>query len=196
MARTSRLLGALGLLLALMGLGAVATARTVASAEMSPELKPGDTVWLLPLPVIRGDLVALRDPLDPERVVLRRAIAGPGQKVRYEDGQIRIEVKLVRQKDMGQEGAVRFLEETMWSKPPARANTWVIQRQSPDVAWEHDAYTVPEGSWYLLADDRDRALDSRWWGPIPESDFLGVVRLRYGPADAWRPGVEILRPIP
>jgi hypothetical protein len=53
--------------------------------------------------------------------------------------------------------------------------------------------TVPEGHWYLLAEDRDGALDSRFWGPVPEAAISGVARLRVGGTDAWRPQpVELL----
>jgi hypothetical protein len=55
--------------------------------------------------------------------------------------------------------------------------------------------TVPDGHWYLMADDRDVALDSRWWGPIDETEILGVVRLHRAVPDIWREEWQILRPV-
>ena len=183
------------LALALSG-AAAATVRRVGSDEMSPSIKAGEHVVLLPLSPIRGDVVALADPLDPARVVLRRAIAGGGQRVTYENGELRVDVKRVRQKEMTLLGPERVTQETMWSKPPARANNWLLRYRKEGVKWKAPAVLVPEGSWYLLADDRDGSLDSRWWGPIAEDRLMGVVRLRWGEADTWRPSVEILNPIP
>ena len=55
-------------------------------------------------------------------------------------------------------------------------------------------FEVPEGHWFLLADNRDGAVDSRWWGPVPESRIQGVVRLRQGPEDPWRSAWQVLLP--
>ncbi len=181
--------------LLLVGLGA-SRVHTVGSDEMSPSIRAGDRVLIIPRAPLRGDVVALEDPLDPERVVLRRAIADGDKRVRYENGELRVDVKRIRQKDMGELDGDRVTQETMWSKPPARANLWLLRYQKEPVHWEAEPVAVPEGSWYLLADHRDRALDSRWWGPISEEKFLGVVRVRYGPADDWRPELEFLNPIP
>ncbi len=196
MTRTAKiLLLLLALPLALLGAGATKV-RTVGSDEMSPSIRAGDRVLILPLEPIRGDVVALQDPLDPARVVLRRAIADGSKRVRYEDGELRVDVKRIRQKEMGELDGDRVTQETMWSKPPARANTWLLRYKKEPVKWKAEVVPVPDGSWYLLADNRDGAVDSRWWGPISTDRFLGVVRLRYGPADDWRPEWEILNPIP
>lgn len=196
MTRTAKiLLLLLALPLALLGAGATKV-RTVGSDEMSPSIRAGDRVLILPLEPIRGDVVALQDPLDPARVVLRRAIADGSKRVRYEDGELRVDVKRIRQKEMGELDGDRVTQETMWSKPPARANTWLLRYAGEPVKWKAEVVPVPDGSWYLLADNRDDAVDSRWWGPISTERFLGVVRLRYGPADDWRPEWEILNPIP
>lgn len=194
--RARRLLIALVGLPLLLGGFAGATVRTVGSDEMSPSIRAGDRVLILPLTPIRGDVVALADPLDPSRIVLRRVIADGSKRVKIEDGELRVDVKRIRQKEMGQLDGDRVTQETMWSKPPARANNWLLRYRATPIHWSAEPVLVPDGSWYLLADNRDSALDSRWWGPIPESQLKGVVRLRYGPADDWRPEWEILDPIP
>lgn len=194
--RSKTILTTLGLLVGLLALGGAASARKVLGQDMAPTIAPGEWVFLLPVPIIRGDVVALKDPLDPGRTILRRAYAGPGSEVGYEDGTVRVGIKKIRQKEMGTLDSWRVLEETVWSKPPARANTWLIRRYPESVRWNMDRIIVPDGHWFLLADDRDGALDSRWWGTIAESDLLGVVRARVGTADTWRPAVQWMKPIP
>jgi signal peptidase I len=188
--RTKILLGLLGITL----MASVLPMRTVASDEMSPSIRSGDTVWVVPgATILQGDVVALLDPLDPERTILRRAIAGGGTSVRYTDDGLRVGVKRLRLADMGVLNGYTVHKETIWTKPPAAPTEWLIRRRrDPSVQWEAEAVDVPEDHWYLLADDRDDAVDSRWWGPIPAASIQGVVRMRYGPSDLWRPRLELL----
>lgn len=173
------------LTLLLVGLLAL-PARRITDLEMSPALQPADLVWVLPVPPLRGDLVVLRDPLDPGRRVVRRTLAGGGAKVSWDENGVRVDSKRIRQTDMGMLEGDRLMKEVLWSKPPARAREWLVRLRKPPAPYLSEAVLVPEGHWYLLADDRDRALDSRWWGPVPEQAIEGVIRLRVGAPDAWR----------
>ena len=189
--RTKILIGLLGVTLC----SGLLLARTVDGDEMSPSIRSGDVVWILPgLDILQGDVVVLQDPLDPERTVLRRAIAGGGTTVRFTNDGIRVDSKRLRQKDMGSLDGYAVHQETLWSKPPARATEWLIRRRrDPSVQWAAEPVDVPEDHWYLLADDRDDAVDSRWWGPVPVASIRGVVRLRYGPPDPWRDRLVLLK---
>ena len=60
------------------------------------------------------------------------------------------------------------------------------------MRWGADPVDVPTDHWYVLADDRDYTMDSRQWGPVPTAALAGVVRLRLGAGDQWRPPVEWL----
>lgn len=178
---------AAGLTLLLL-VAALVPMRTVDGTEMMWSLQPGDRVWILPDRVRKADIVLLEDPLEPGRMVLRRAVAEAGQKVRIEDNSVRINGKRIRQVEMGTDGDHRVQKEVIWSKPPARANPYFVRLLTEPTRYELGGkIEVPEGHWFLLADDRDGALDSRWWGPIPESAIQGVVRAHYTPVpDAWR----------
>lgn len=189
--RTKTALGILGLGMVL----ALAPMRRVTGDEMSPTVRDGDLVWVIPgLEVLRGDVVAVADPLDPSRVILRRAIAPGGTKVRFTDDGVRVDSQRLRIKDMGTAEEYAVYKEILWSKPPATAVEWLTRRiREPAVYWAAEPVEVPPDHWYLLADDRDDALDSRWWGPVPATSIRGVVRLRYGPADLWRAQLELLR---
>lgn len=180
-------------LLGLLGLIVVAVLvplRRVEGSDMAWTLQPGEHVWIVPDRVRKADVVAVIDPLDPARVVLRRAVAAAGESVSWEDATLRINGKRVRQSDMGDVAGWKVVEETIWSRPPARANKFLPRfRPSLRAPWKQPGkVTVPEGHWYLLADSRDGALDSRFWGPVPESAIEGVARAWVGAADTWRPG--------
>ena len=195
MRRLSRLLKPAAALLAVALVLFLLPIRRVGSNEMAWTLQQGDLVWILPQRISRGDIVLLADPLDPDRRILRRAVAAAGQKVRYEEGTIRINGKRIRQQDMGKDGEFRIMKEVIWSSPPARPNPYLVRLKLKPVKWAIDGKVeVPDGHWYLMADDRNQALDSRWWGPIPEDQILGVVRLRVSQKDEWRPEFELHLP--
>lgn len=189
-----RLLTRLSLaLLTLLVVAAVVPMRRVADDEMSPGLKRGDLIWVLPVTPLRGDVVLLDDPLDPGRTILRRTLVGAEGKVAWDANGIRVAGKRIRQTDMGVYEGDRVIEELIWSKPPAREKTWRVRLRKLPAPWVADEIVVPEGHWYLLADDRDRALDSRSFGTIPIESIRGVVRLRIGRPDAWRSWFEWMK---
>jgi len=177
----------LGGLVVLAGVAGAVPARRVVGDDMLWTVKPGDIVWIVPDRVRKADVVLVDDPLDPGKQVLRRVIAAPGEKVRVDDSGVRVNGKRIRQTEMGDQPGLRIRKEVIWSKPPARANPYFTQLSVPEVAWSTPGVLeVPEGHWYVMADNRDAAVDSRWWGPVPESAIHGVVRARYGEVDTWR----------
>jgi len=162
--------------------------RRVVGHDMAPSLLEGDFAWVVPgLTVRPGDVVALTDPLDPTQTILRRAIAGPGKSLKYDDGGSRIDNKRLRRSTMGDMGPYTVIEEKLWSRAPNEPTSWIIRQiTSPAVYWEAEAVPVPDDHWYVLADDRDESLDSRWWGPVHQDAIQGVVRFWIGPAHTWR----------
>jgi signal peptidase I len=176
------LAAALVLALALLAVGSLFL-RRVTSDDMAPTLLPGDIVWIVPHTPTRGDVVRIPDPNDPDHFVLRRIIAEPEQKVRFDENGLRVNGKRVRQQDPVAVDGVVTTKETIWSKPPARASSWFVHRADRESSWKTEPYEVPAGQWYVLADNREWALDSRWWGAVDASAVTGVVRLRIGPPD-------------
>ena len=167
------------LLLALLlpPLVALLTARRVVDDAMSPSIRAGDVVLLGPGGADPGDVVCLADPADPSRAVLRRVIAVEGQTVALGRGAARVNGEAHRVREMGPFGANTARSEQ---------NRYLIQESSRSPALADQSWTVPPGHRFVLADDRDGALDSRAWGPVPATFGCGVVWLRLGPADLWR----------
>lgn len=185
----------LGVLVVLVALAVLLPLRKVVGNDMAWSIQDGDMVWVLPDRVRKADVVLLEDPLQPGRMVLRRVIADGGQKVRIDEGGVRVNGKRVRPTDMGDAEEYRIVKEVIWSRPPARANPYFTRQLRLPEAWSTPGVIeVPEAHWYVMADDRDGALDSRWWGPVPSSAIQGVVRARYGSADTWRTAWQLILP--
>ena len=187
---------ALGLFTVVLVIAALAPLRTVAGHDMDWTVQEGDLIWVVPDRVRKADVVLVADPLDPGKRVLRRVVAGPGDRVRVDEAGVRVNGKRLRQVEMGDVPEHHIRKEVIWSKPPARANPYLIQITTPVTSWSSEGVVeVPEGHWYLLADRRDHAVDSRWWGPVPESQIQGVARFLYGPTNTWRESpYNLLRP--
>jgi signal peptidase I len=45
--------------------------------------------------------------------------------------------------------------------------------------------TVPEGTCFVLGDNRENSRDSRHFGPVPLGDVVGVAEYVYLPGDTW-----------
>ncbi|MBO85508.1 MAG: signal peptidase I [Deltaproteobacteria bacterium] len=186
-ARVKSLAKGLGILLAVTVLVGLIPVRQVRGDDMLWSIQPGDFIWIVPDRVRKADVVLVTNPLDSDRKVLRRVVAGPGDRVRVDDSSVRVNGKRIRQTEMGDRPGHRIRKEVIWSRPPARANPYFTQLVIPEVPWSTPGVVeVPEGHWYLLADRRDRGVDSRWWGPVSESVIEGVVRMQAGPTNTWR----------
>lgn len=149
--------------------------------EMAPSLLAGDLVLVLPVEPRPGDVVAVVDPLDPARWTLRR-VETIGGAVRYEDGVCYTS---------GSE-APRVLEMGRDTEAVVRTEGDHLVRLAPGtVRWSLPETGVPDDSAFLVADARDAAIDSRWWGPVPLAALQGVVALRVGaPRHPWRGWLE------
>ena len=159
---------------------------------MMPSIEPGDRVWAWSTSVVLpGDVVIIRDPLDPDVRILRRIVAVEGQSIAVDDHLIRVGNRRLRTAAMGDSGNYVVTRETLWATKPAVGHSWLTRfpRDNPSQ-WSADPVEVPPGHVYVLADDRDRAMDSRWWGPVPLSAIEGTVRGRWGRSHQWRESWE------
>ncbi len=90
------------------------------------------------------------------------------------------------------DGGCKVFCETIWSKPPARANTYLpVIRNTVQLDRSGGKVTVPDGHLFVVADHRDAAADSRVWGPVPAATLRGVVRARWGQDGPWQPAFAL-----
>ena len=174
--------------------GATVSAFHVRGDDMAPSIQADDWVWVVPWGEPHpGDVVVLSDPLDSQQRVLRRVLAVAGQTITYDADSIRVNKKRLRKQAMGDDDPYLVAKETLWAKKPEKGHSWLTRLVAyPATHWRADPVTVPDGHLYLLADDRDAAIDSRWWGTLPVEAVEGIVRFRWGPATTWRTEMEWL----
>jgi signal peptidase I len=119
--------------------------------------------------VRRGDIIVFKKPGDdvnPGNVLVKRAVAGPG------------DVVLVRDKKLYVNGKPADGPYVQHTDPEVYPNDPAI----PDMARRRDQFgpfPVPPGHWFGMGDNRDNSLDSRYWGPIPRENIFGRPTILY-----------------
>jgi signal peptidase I len=132
----------------------------VDSASMVPTYAEGDVVLVSQrapdVDDLRpGDLVVFRSPEDGVRTI-KRVVGLGGQRVVVLDG-------------------VLFVDDEPVDEP-------YVEPELVDGYYSR-TFTVPEGSVFVMGDNRGNSVDSRDYGPVGASDLLGRTLLRL-----WPPG--------
>jgi signal peptidase I len=131
----------------------------VVNISMQPTFVEGDVLLVNKLAyklgkLHTGDVVIFHNPNDLEEDYIKRLIGKPGDVVRVEGG-----VVFVNDTP---------LEEEYISDPPYYSGEWI----------------VPEGSVFVLGDNRNQSSDSHSWGYVPLEDLVGKALVVYWPFDA------------
>jgi signal peptidase I len=116
---------------------------------------------LLPARALRrGDVVVFRFPADPRRDFIKRVVALPGETVAIRDKRVFVDGEPLS------EPYAFHADDAIWPDDPAIAEDHRLRDQLP-------AIRVPEGTYFVLGDNRDDSNDSRFWGPVPDSLIEG-----------------------
>ena len=131
-----------------------------------PELH-GPLGELFPLrEVRRGDIIVFRYPLQPDTDFVKRVIGMPGDTVE------------VRDKKVAVNGIVLDEPYVIHEDP----QIYPLQPALPEPYRSRDQFgpfTVPEGQYFAMGDNRDRSSDSRYWGTVPRSMIKGRAFMVY-----------------
>jgi len=176
-----RLYWAIGLLLLLATLSQFRLVR-VSDGDMAPGFRPGDWVLLGPGRADPGEVVHLQDPSDPARGIFRRIVGEAGDQILYKSGNLALNSRGLRIREMNREDNWVIRSE---------ADAWLLRKRAGRDLSPHVEHLVEEDTVYLMADARDEAIDSRWWGAVPRSKLGKKVWLRWGEPDVWRKRLSV-----
>ena len=99
----------------------------------------------------RGDVVVLRPPSEPQKYYVKRVIGLPGDVITLRGGYVYLKAK-------GTDAEVK-LDETGYLTAKNLGHTY---HRAPDDGNESPiTYTVPDGSYFVLGDNRTNSTDSR-----------------------------------
>jgi signal peptidase I len=140
------------------------------SIPLSPPLPQGRLLGQAPA---RGDIVVFKKPNDGRTDVIKRLIGLPGDKVQVVEGVVRINGRPVPRElvetsveaPFGEAIPVGRFRETLPSGKTYVTNSWGSGTPGANTG----VYTVPEGCFFVMGDNRDNSLDSRFdAGAIPK----------------------------
>lgn len=158
----------------------------IPTGSMIPTLEVGDFIVVnkfaygIRLPVIGTKVFEVEDPASGDVMVfipphedeyfIKRVVGTPGDKVRYEDKRLYIN---------GVEQPQQFVARM----PPERPRYLLFEetlggvdhlvRTIPFRESEPGEWTVPEGHYFVMGDNRDQSSDSRYWGFVSDDAIVG-----------------------
>jgi len=164
----------------------------VPTASEAPNILPGDHVlvnkqvlhWRYPR---RGDVVVFRVPHQPGRQWIKRIIALAGDTVAVRQGQVFVNGrKLDHERVPGEslpEATGGLPGEVLQEVNGASRYLILLDRREESV--DFPEVTVPDGTCFVLGDNRSDSTDSRQFGFIPLGELRGVFQYIYCPAGSW-----------
>ena len=171
---------------------------TIPAASMSPTLVVGDTIVVnkwgygnyrtmgfqvaktapSKLPK-RGEIFVFQFPLEPHVDYVKRIIGLPGDEIMYRGKVLYFkqacvsdpceEYKMIDKTLLDDTKSPNLIYEEIIGKNSYRIIENAKRLSAPQV------FTVPDGAYFVLGDNRDNSADSRIWGFVPSENIIGKV---------------------
>jgi signal peptidase I len=146
----------------------------------------------------RGDVVVFRRPHNPQEVWIKRVIGLPGDRVQVTGGHVLVNGKEILRQATGltedHDAPGRVVPRVVETAPNGRR--YVTFGGAMDGEGDNtDVYVVPAGDYFMMGDNRDNSLDSRWpqeigAGVVPGENIIGRAE---AVVLSWR-GASLLKP--
>lgn len=141
-------------------------------------------------PPQRGDVMVFRYPPQPSMDYIKRVVGVPGDEIAYLNKRLTVNGKPVETSalpDFFDEDAMRYFKQfdeqlgehrhrliTNADVPAfVQGASNFAHRDQCRYSVEGVVCKVPEGQYFMMGDNRDNSLDSRYWGFVPEANIVG-----------------------
>jgi signal peptidase I len=141
-------------------------------------------------PVARGDVMVFKYPPRPSVDYIKRVVGIPGDEIAYLNKKLTINGQAVPTESVPEffdESVMRYSKQFQEKLGPKTHNLLVDDDRPAFIPGAEDFpfkercnYTVegvtcrvPEGHYFMMGDNRDNSLDSRYWGFVPDANIVG-----------------------
>jgi len=128
----------------------------------------------------RGDIIVFHYPVDPSQYFVKRVIGLPGDKIHLDNKTVVVN---------GQPLSESYVVHSSRNNAPFRDDFPLDAVYSGNInrRWRSELphhvisgdLVVPPGNYFVMGDNRDQSLDSRYWGFVPRSYVMGRPLLIY-----------------
>ncbi|CAN5403973.1 signal peptidase I [soil metagenome] len=147
----------------------------------------------------RGDVVVFRLPRDPQQTWIKRVIGLPGDRIQVTGGVVSVNDRALPQAAEGlardHDAPERTVMQVRETQPGGR--TYVTYDGGMGgIGDDTGVYVVPEGFYFMMGDNRDNSLDSRWprelgVGLLPAGNIVGKAEVVVA---SWKSGAALVKP--
>ena len=141
-------------------------------------------------PVQRGDVMVFRYPPKPSVDYIKRVVGVPGDEVAYLNKKLTVNGQSVASEslpDYFDESTMRYFRHEREALP-GKTHQIIVDNERPAFIAGADEFPmrencrysvegvvckVPEGHYFMMGDNRDNSLDSRYWGFVPDRNIVG-----------------------
>lgn len=168
----------------------------IPSESMVPTLEVGDFIAVnkyaygIRLPVFRAKIIDLGDPergdvvvfFPPheERYFIKRLVGLPGDKIQYRDNVLYVNgavvpQELIEEDPINRHGSACWTNYQIVNESIDGEKHLVRKCPTAGKSWNDRSWTVPEGHYFMMGDNRDNSLDSRVWADpfVPDENIVG-----------------------
>ena len=170
----------------------------IPTASMKPTLIEGDLIVVdkfslgVRVPLLgyrltpgqpqRGDVVVFRGKLEGENAgIIKRIVGLPGDHIQYKNRTLYVNnnpaIQLDFDSDIDQQSDGQQIKVMRATEDLGNMRHYIFMSlRNTDTGYTYEDIVVPKNSYFVLGDNRNNSLDSRYFGLLSDKDLIGKAR--------------------
>ena len=153
--------------------------------------------YLLPYQdVERGDIVVFHYPIDPNQHFVKRVVGVPGDRLRIANKELWVNATKADEPYVVHKSDYIDAYRDNFPSPPTSMQVYEPALRMLRENVDNGELVVPQRQYFVMGDNRDQSLDSRYWGFVPRGHIVGKPLLIWWSYDApterlQHPGISL-----